>query len=602
MDVRRVAAPIGLCLAVAVGGLADPLGTLPEPSERGSHERYLEVLRSEEARVAAELLARYERRIAEAPGDVVAAVERCRFLGAAYYDPETEANPREAERVACVEEVESRFAAHPDARVFAIEQRWGEEAAEAGDPFLSDPPAGTGPHHLAAVHTHLARQLQYEDSQRALRHAEAAMALDRSLDLRLMVAEARIDAGDRAGARSVLAERLEETHHTWELEAKGGLLADLEAFDAALAAFREVERRGEETGRKLDHARALAGVGRIDEARDVYAEGEHAWATEEALHAHFEFELEHGSAETARAAYDALLARGWETDFVGRERLALLVAHPRAAWKWDDAPGLIALAVVTFMLAALPASFILPIYGIGLLRRRGKSPSDASPGERFGLRHAWMASAVLVLAQCVGFLLYPEVLDGEGLPAGPATASYALISAVASVAVVLLVVGRSAPALFTQGRWDWRRVIARSALVAAGFHLLAFAIAYATGGETGDSTTTEMMRSLERSFGLPATFVFAALLVPVAEEIAFRGVLLSAFRTRLPPGWANLVQAGLFGAVHAHPVVTPAALVLGLAAGRMTRASGSLRAALLAHVLANATACLMFAWVGGLGT
>jgi membrane protease YdiL (CAAX protease family) len=597
MNARRVAAPLAVCLAVAAGAAADLVGALPEPGERGSHERYLEALRSEEARVAAELLARYERRIAEAPDDVVAAVERCRFLGAAFYDPELEENPREAERAACVEEVEARFAAHPDARVFAVEQRWGSEAAEAGDRFLADPPAGSGPQHLTAVHTHLARQLQFEDAERAMHHAEAAMEIDPTADLRLMVGEARSEAGDADGARSVLEERLEQTQLAWELEAKGALLADLEAFEAALAAFAEVERRGETIGRKFDHARALAGLGRIDEARAAYGAGEEPWATVEALQARFDFELEHGTAETARAAYDALLARGWDSDLVGRRRLALLAAHPRAPWKWEDAPGLIALATIGVSIAMLPASFILPIYAIGLLRRR-RSRAEPAPAERFGLRHAWLASAVMILAQCVGFLVYPEVIEGDTFPLGRATASYALMSAVAGAAGLLLVTGRATAELVGPGRWRWPRMLVVGVLVTGVFQLTAVGVAWAIGSDAGDPSTTEMMRSVQTSFGVPATFLFAALLVPVAEELLFRGVLLSAFRTRLSPGWANLAQAGLFGALHAHPVVAPAAFALGLAAGRATRVSGSLRTALFAHVLANAIACALLVWLG----
>jgi hypothetical protein len=591
MDARRMAAPVGVGLAAAAAVAAAADLPLPDPGERGSHERYVEALRSEEARLAAELLGRYEQRIGEAPDDVVAAVERCRFLAAAFYDPELEENPREAERAACVEEVEARFSEHPDVRVYAVEQRWGEEAAEAGDRFLSAPPAGTQPHHLVAIHTHVARQLQYDDSERAVRHAEAAMALDPSVDLRILVGEAKIDAGDRAGARSVLALRLEETGNAWELEAKGALLADLEDFEAALRAFREVERRGEETARKLDHARALAGVGRIGDARAMYEQGEPDWATLEARRAHFEFELEHGTAESARAAYDALVAQGFDADMLGRGRLELLAAHPGAPWKWGDASGLFVLAAITVALAMLPAAFILPIYACGRVRRRRLRPVDAPAPERFGLGHAWVASAAMILAMCAGFLVYPEVLDGDGYPIGSATADYFLTSAVASLVGALLVVRRRGAELVAPGRWRWRRMLGIGVLVAATFHLTAVGVAFAIGREAGDADTAEMMQSLRTSYGVPMTFLIAALLVPIVEEVVFRGVLLSAFRKHLSPGWANLAQASMFGLVHVHPVVTPAAFALGLASGRATRVSGSLRTALLAHVLVNAIAC-----------
>src|SRR5262245_56907671 len=122
MDRKRLAAVLAWLVWTA-SARGDSLGRLPEPGEPGSHERYVEALRQAGQRAADELLERYERRVAEAPDDAVAAMERCLFLGTAFYDPYLEENSREDERAACVQEVEARFPTDPDARVFAIEQR-----------------------------------------------------------------------------------------------------------------------------------------------------------------------------------------------------------------------------------------------------------------------------------------------------------------------------------------------------------------------------------------------------------------------------------------------------------------------------------------------
>ena len=598
MDARLwVAALAGAC--ALAGGARAELPPLPEPGEPGSHERYVEALRREEARVAAELLGRYERRIAEAPGDRVAAIERCRFLGAAFYDAETESNPREEEHAACVEELESRFATDAEARVFAIEQRWGDEAAEAGSRFLADPPSTAEPRHLAAVHAHLARQLEYGESGGALDHAERAMALDPSLDLRLLAARERSSAGDRAGARALLAENLAATRDGWELEAKGALLADLGDFDAALAAFDEVARRGEPPRRKLDHAHALAGAGRIEEARALYAAGPGAWASLEALRAHLAFELEHGSAESARAAYDALRARGFEADPFGRERFALLVAHPRAAWKWKDGVGFASLAALALALALLPAGFVVPVHAVGLLRggRRAAAPGSPAP---FGLRDAWLATTAFILAQGLALFVHPSAFDEGAAQAAtrPELASFAVLGAVASLGGVLLVARGRTRRLLGAGRWGARRTLATGVLLAVGLRLVVFAIARAGGSSPTPEPTIEMLESVQQTFGLSANLLWAALLTPIAEEILFRGILREAFATRLGDRLANVAQAALFGLAHAHPILSPAFFLLGLAAGRVTQASGSLRTALVAHVLINAFACIALAYLG----
>ncbi|HKA15966.1 MAG TPA: CPBP family intramembrane glutamic endopeptidase [Myxococcota bacterium] len=551
----------------------------------------------EQARVAAQLLARYERRNAEAPDDAVAAMERCLFLGAAFYDPEAEANPREDERRACVEEVETRFATDPEARVFAIEQRWGDDAVDAGQRFLADPPRGAEPRHLAAVHSHLARQQESDrkdDSDDALAHAQQAMSLDPSLDLRILVARKLMRAGDRVGARRALTERLADTRVNRELETKASLLADLGAFESSLAAFREIERRGEQPRRWFTYARALAGTGQIDAARAMYAEKRDEWVRDAELRARFEFELEHGTPASARAAYDSLQARGWGMDPFGRDRLALLLAHPGAAWRSSDLLGLGALAALALALLLIPAIWILPVYAFGILRG-GRAAAPAG----FGLRDAWAASAVLIFAQMLPLVIYPDVFDEARPPdSGVELARFAVLVAALSVIGLWIVFRHQLMRLFDPGIWGWTRVLVSAIGLVIAFRVIAVSAASLSRREgipSTNATTEAMLSSLQRHFGLSVSLLVIALVLPLFEELVFRGILLSAFRSRLPAGLANFAQAALFAAFHANPAGTPAYFLLGCVAGRFTRVSGSLRAALLAHVLNNAIACAIAA-------
>jgi membrane protease YdiL (CAAX protease family) len=79
----------------------------------------------------------------------------------------------------------------------------------------------------------------------------------------------------------------------------------------------------------------------------------------------------------------------------------------------------------------------------------------------------------------------------------------------------------------------------------------------------------------------------ASVLAPLAEEIAFRGYLLSAFRTRLPPGAAIAASSVLFAGMHLDPVRFPAVLFLGLFLGWLAWRSGSIWPAVAAHAVNN---------------
>lgn len=92
---------------------------------------------------------------------------------------------------------------------------------------------------------------------------------------------------------------------------------------------------------------------------------------------------------------------------------------------------------------------------------------------------------------------------------------------------------------------------------------------------------------------LPAALLLLALLPGVVEELVFRGVIFRAARARMPLAGAVVISSGLFGLGHLSPDMAPAniasvfgnAFALGCLAAVAYQRTGSLYAAILAHVL-----------------
>lgn len=88
--------------------------------------------------------------------------------------------------------------------------------------------------------------------------------------------------------------------------------------------------------------------------------------------------------------------------------------------------------------------------------------------------------------------------------------------------------------------------------------------------------------------GLTLSILLVVIVAPLAEEMLFRGVLLSALGSRWGLGIALVVQAIVFAAYHFTPWLLVPTFVLGLACGWLTQRRGSLWPAVVLHALYNA--------------
>jgi uncharacterized protein len=102
------------------------------------------------------------------------------------------------------------------------------------------------------------------------------------------------------------------------------------------------------------------------------------------------------------------------------------------------------------------------------------------------------------------------------------------------------------------------------------------------------------VRDVARGFGddgypVWLLFIWAAVLPPVFEEIAFRGLLLAKLERLMRPIQAIWVSALLFGILHLSVLSLAVFLVpLAAVAGYLTRRTGSLLPAIVIHAVHNA--------------
>ena len=108
-----------------------------------------------------------------------------------------------------------------------------------------------------------------------------------------------------------------------------------------------------------------------------------------------------------------------------------------------------------------------------------------------------------------------------------------------------------------------------------------------------DDALWQMIGAVRDHYGVITALWIVAVAAPVVEEFVFRGVLLRSFASHIGAGWANIVQAALFSAMHMNLQAALVLFVLGLVLGTLARRSGSLLAPMLLHAAFNLIAALI---------
>jgi membrane protease YdiL (CAAX protease family) len=161
----------------------------------------------------------------------------------------------------------------------------------------------------------------------------------------------------------------------------------------------------------------------------------------------------------------------------------------------------------------------------------------------------------------------------------------------------------------TGGAWPRRFAAAALASAAAlggnflGQNLTIFVAGLFIGQQAaGDLVTQQEARTpvfrLLREFRSPADMamlaVLVAIVVPIGEEIFFRGLTYGAFRRRLGRHAAVLASALFFAAAHLSLVELMPILILGLILAYLYEYTGSLVPGMIAHAVNNLAALVLF--------
>lgn len=551
------------------------------------------------------LLGAYAREETAHPADVALVIARCDFV-AMFADSEevTWAEDAQNDYQACQKQLADRFQGDAEANLYVAEHRYGKESLEFANGLLPASDHWTLKQR-ARLHAVLARgHTAAKQTKLAGEEALAAVRLDPGSDQLVTALRYLCDTGHQADAEAMLASAPPPAEHSWLETQRVHLAADKLSPAAALAEL----RRAEQAKAPIDawlKARVYLLAGMPAEAADAlsHIKVQPAYQNPE------QFKLR---MEIAAARKDGKAAETALHEWFGKTGITmpLLVAYgkwltgdPRQLFSISLAPLALALLATLLFLACMPGLLAFPAHYRGTVRARLNKPT-LSLFEPIGLRHMWWGLGAFLVASAA----VPMLWAGDSLPALEGARSM-LAGEQATVFTLYLATVLAGAALLACVAWrlPWRAWAGDQGLKAAVVTVLVWSVlkilvvwALAHAPHTAapaqvnshDRVVATLILAAHHVGGPALALALIAVLVPLYEELVFRGFILGGLARHISFGWANAWQALLFAALHFDAQHFVFYLAIGLLAGWLVRRTRGLGASIALHAANNAVACV----------
>ncbi len=572
------------------------------------HQLFIRELNNSNNLVYQATLEKYNAYLADHPNDISVHIEKCKFIQLAQYDEEEEYNPNQEAFDSCAAALVKQFPSHPKVFLFQISYLWGDELEsvfEKAESTIEDHPEEWSDTQLGTLYKNMSSHYDIEQNYpKALIYIDKAIARDTTYKTSIDYARILIESDRRPEALEVLKAGEDTTKITWDLSSKADLYLELKEYDNALALYNRIDQIDSTYNNNEKIAHTLEGTGEYLSARKyLVADTSKTYGKENARQRLFLHDLKYQSGAQCLSSYNAYRDLGYSIDPVGIYRLRLSFSHPFEPWQFRDILGLIALKATLLLLMVIPFIWILPLYFIGHYMNfiSGKKAYISL----WGLKAFWFVSAGFLIASFVATWIEPGYLyslvnsshsyEISQVQEGWVSILFVILFAIVGVAT-LYGINRK---VLISNQWTIKKCILQGVGIFLLFKLIVGFYAVILIRDFG--ITVEDLSGMLSHFlasrkdieamiaagGIGVAFILLCLVVPVYEEIVFRGVFLDAGQRYLNFKSANVIQAIFFAAMHMNLYLFPAFFLFGIFTGVMRRKSGGLLAGIVFHSINN---------------
>lgn len=607
-------------LLFIVFGFCASAQEVPDFGKVDSHEHYVSRLANSKDKNFQEVIGLYEYYIQENPNDVVAQVELCKFIGNSYWDEYEDYNLKYEETEACIANLMVKYPNNPKVLIYRAQNLYGEDKLEIlniAKELIDTRRTDWLNIEIAAINEMLGDYHQ-EENWLALMHYKKAQKLNDSLDLSLAIARIYEAQGKDDLAREALLANLEKDTLIWKMNQKANLLLQLNEPKKALYLFDIIGKKDSTIIDNEEMAKAMTELEEFGTAREFLVRDTiREWGkinSKQLLLAH---DLKYSEGKVALETYRKLQEESSFDDFFGIKRFRVFLKNPVLGWSPSEVFHFFLLYVLVLLAFLLPYLWVLPVYGFGDLLKKSGIAVKSRLHFSWNISHFWLVSFFYLLASVLTVFVfeYQDTLNYYfDLGTNYVEEVDQSLLANEMILFVFLMAGSTLLVLNRKTIRDvFRSNLSIGQMIGLGVLFVIFNRIFIKGlglfvdlESVADSniilSAKEEILAIISQNGFFAAALLTAVIVPIYEEIVFRGVILGSVEKYIGFKGANVFQAILFGLVHEDLALFPFFFVFALITGYWVKRSGGLLTGIFFHGIHNLTITVALYYLSKLST
>jgi membrane protease YdiL (CAAX protease family)/tetratricopeptide (TPR) repeat protein len=547
-----------------------------------------------------EYLKRYEKQISLRPDDVDLRVQKCYFIGNAYLT-EDGYNSKYEEFEKCIDTLSKKYPNHLKVLLLKASNAYGDSLAvilnKAVNQILFSQQNWNDSEKYEVYLKRARNNKNLDKNFKARDDYEKAKTYNDSIDNSILGVEIYMALDQKEHAKRELLEKLDYDNNVWELNQKANYLVNLKAYDDAFQTYQRIEEKDSSFINNQNLSKLFIGIGKVEEAREYLLKDTiNEWNKAATLDRLNRFDLKHSDGDLTLATYRKLDELSYYNDFFGVKRIQLFFKSPFQPWNLRELSHILMLILSFLLLFIIPYIWILPVQFISDYFHL-KPKKEIFPIQ-WKLKHFWIVSFVYLLADFVSSLLFEysgflNYLFSTTLENDPSISKLdiAFMCIMALGTVFVLRKKRYKSLLISK-----LGILRTISLFFLFIFINYFVIRHLNFSEVADSepfiflTAQETIKAVITDYGFSLGFLFVAIIVPIYEEIIFRGVILSSVTSKIGFWKANIFQAVLFSIIHFNFGLFFFYFFFGFYTGLVARSSKGLLVGIIFHAINNAIA------------